>query len=195
MQKLIKTIFWLFMAIGFALLILGKGRLPEFYNPEYMAGAAFLSAFAILFPPLLFRPKNPEQEKAIIKLQTIVILAIIVNGIGALGLYKLYLVGFEYDKFVHFFIPFLFMFGGVTLFTNFFNKSFQKALGLTITFVLLGGFAWELFELLADRAFGTEMLGYYGLEVGKDTIIDIIMNVLGILAGAIVIVLRRRKSS
>ncbi len=182
------------MAGGFALLILGRDRLPEFYNPGYMAAAAFLSAFAILLPSLLFRSKSPEQEKAVIKLQTIIILTVVINGAGALGLYKLYLVGFEYDKFVHFFIPFLFMLGWVTLFTDFFDKSFRKALGLTVFFVLLGGFAWELFELLADRAFGTEMLGYYGLEVGRDTIIDIIMNALGTLAGVIVIVLRRRKT-
>lgn len=178
--------------IGGLILLFGKGEwFPEFYNPQFMGIMGLISAFLIVLPRLIFRQNQsyevkPRKIEALDFIQNSLAIVLLLNAAGALGLFQLYKVGFEYDKLLHFIVPAVSVFALVYFSFYWYQVKFGKSLFLAIISVFLLGFVWELFELFGDRNFGTEMLGYYGEFVNKDTFWDLALNVLGIAAGAIV---------
>jgi len=193
MQKTIKIISWIFIFSGIALLVIGPDRLPDFYNPGYMAGAAFASAFAIIAPVWFFKSEDPLKKKARLELQGFILLAVVLNGLGALGLYKLYLVGFEYDKFVHFITPLVLVLGAARFGMIWYGRDIGSALKWSLAAVLVGAVGWEFYEVFSDAIFGTQSFGVYGEAVVKDTVIDLLMNIFGAALAAIIIIFYKRK--
>jgi len=193
MQKTIKIISWIFILSGIALLTIGSDRLPDFYNPGYMAGSAFASALAIMILAWFFKSEDPRKKKARIELQGFILLALALNAVGALGLYKLYLVGFEYDKLVHFMTPLILVLGAVRFRMVWYGRDIGSALKWSLGVVLAGAVGWEIFELLSDVILGTETMGLYGEAVVRDTIIDLVMNVLGAVFATIIVIFYKRK--
>lgn len=115
---------------------------------------------------------------------------LLLNAAGALGLFQLYKVGFEYDKFLHFIIPAISVITITYFNCHWYGIKLSKAIILSVIIVVLIGFLWELFEVFGDWTFKTKMLGQYGKFVTKDTVWDLIINILGITSGAIISIIR-----
>jgi len=193
MQKTIKIISWIFILGGFALLIIDSDRLPDFYNPGYMAASAFLSALAITAPTWFFKSKDPLKKKARLELQELILLAVVLNGLGALGLYRISSPFFAYDKLVHFMNPLILVLGLARFGMNWYERNVGAAVKWASIVVLIAVFGWEVFEWLSDVLLGTQTMGFYGEAVIRDTIVDSIMNILGIVLAVIIVVFYKRK--
>lgn len=184
-QKISKIIAIVFVIAGLVL-ILGKQEwFPEFYRPQFMGVIALLSAFLIISPRFIFKPSSEElnKQKSLNLLQAVLVVGLVLNSLGALGLFQLYKIGLEYDKFVHFVVPFLFTMALSRFCFDWHKWSFKKSIILSAVLVILGGFLWELFEFFGDSLFKTQMLGYYRRFIVKDTVWDLIMNLFGVLGG------------
>ncbi len=195
MNKFIKFSVIAFIA-GSLILFFGKGNwFPDFYNPKFMGVIGLLCACLIILPRLVFKSAISEiKEKALTFLQNILAIILLLNAAGALGLFQLYKIGFEYDKFLHFIVPSL-----IVIALTYFNyhwydiQKFGKSLILSTILVIVGGFAWELFEFLGDSILKTQMLGYYGKFISEDTFWDLIMNGLGSIAGIFISIVKVKK--
>jgi hypothetical protein len=119
MKKASKFTAIVFIIAGL-ILIFGKQEwFPEFYRPQFMGIMAFVSAFLIISPRFIFsarggsafggKPSSEElnKQKSLNLLQAVLVAGLTLNSLGALGLFQLYKIGFEYDKFLHFIAPFL----------------------------------------------------------------------------------------
>jgi hypothetical protein len=176
----------IFVIAGLILFFGNREWFPDFYNPKFMAVMAFLSSFLIFLPRLIFRTNGDfEKQRELNFLQTVLAAILLLNGLGSLGLFQLYKIGFEYDKLLHFVVPFISV---ITIGRFGFRRygwNFKKSIVLAASIVFLGGLIWELFEYFGDYFFETQMLGYYGEFIVKDTVWDLIFNTLGIAVGVI----------
>jgi hypothetical protein len=176
-----------------ALLIFGNfSFLPDFYQPVLMGSLALVSAFLILLPRAFFRPSGEVQERALWRMQTVIAICLLINGAGGLGLYKLYLIGFQYDKLAHFATSLIFTVGLAYFLRDWFGKRFVKSVAISGTAVLIGGFLWELLEAFSDTFLGTQLVGGGTGNIRRDTTIDIAMNGLGILFAVLYISTKNR---
>ncbi len=190
-EKFINFSIIVFIVIGIILLLGKKDWFPEFYNPVYMGLFAFISAFLLHSSPKIFYKLNQIDSE---KLQLTVASALLLNGIGSLGLFKLYVVGFEYDKLVHFIVPLIFTVNFAGIFNKWHGLVFGRSLIMAAVAIFLLGLFWEIFEFSSDVLFGTETFGIYGKEALRDTIQDISANVLGILAGIFYVKLKNKNN-
>lgn len=178
------------------ILIFGKREwFPDFYRPQFMGIIALLSAFLIVLPSLIFSarggfafgekpsPEELNKQKSLNLLQAVLVAGLALNSLGALGLFQLYKIGFEYDKLLHFVVPFLSVMAFSRFGLDWYGWSLKKSIILSTVLVILGGFFWEFFEFFGDRLFKTEMSGYYGKFIIKDTIWDLAMNFFGVIGG------------
>lgn len=133
---------------------------PSFYDLPYMGIAALVCALAIFL--------IPEQFKISLAL------ILLFNASGDLGLYELYRYGFEYDKVIHFVSPVIAV------------LALCKAMPLrrAVLIVIAGALAWELFEYSSDALIKTHLFGVYRQHVWSDTIMDLVMNALGVIIAA-----------
>ncbi len=179
--------------IGGLILLFGKGEwFPDFYNPKFMGVIGLFCAFLIILPRLIFKTTISEtKEKALTFLQNILVISLLLNAAGALGLFQLYKVGFEYDKFLHFIIPVISVIAIAYFSYNWYGHTLRKSLILAAMLVFLGSFLWELYEFFGDWTFKTQMLGQYGKFVAKDTLWDLIMNFLGTICAVIVLLYKK----
>lgn len=176
------------------ILIFGKIEwLPDFYNPRFMGAMSFISAFLIFLPRIFFRPLETEKQKSLSRFQTTIAISLLINGAGGLGLFRLYEAGFEYDKLVHFLVPLILTASFARFHSQWYSVPVKKSLFLAVIIILLGGVLWEGWEIFADWLFNTRTLGYYGNNITQDTIIDIVMNGVGILAGGIFVIAKKNK--
>jgi len=184
MKKASKFIAAVFIIAGLILIFGKREWFPEFYRPQFMGIIAFVSAFLIVLPSLIFQfPDDSLKQKTLIFFQNVLVVGLALNSLGALGLFQLYKIGFEYDKLIHFIVPFLSVMAFSRFGINWYGWSFKKSIILSVVLVILGGFLWELFEFFGDRLFKTEMSGYYGKFIVKDTVWDLAMNLFGVIGG------------
>lgn len=157
-----------FVVAGLVLLLTDKAIWPNYYDLPYMGYAALACALAVFLIPLRFK----------VPLSWILLM----SGLGDLGLYQLYQYGFEYDKLVHVTVPLIAVF------------VISRVYGIrnAIIIAIVGSFAWELFEYLADTFIKTHLFGVYRHQIFTDTMLDILANTSGIAIG---IVLYYYKSS
>ncbi len=184
-KKFIKLTVVIYIAVGFFLIFGKTSWFPEFYNPRFMGGLAFVSVLLMLAPHFVFNSNGEQRQQSVFLLQKVVTVTMILNGLGGLGLYQLYRFGFEYDKLMHFVGPMLFTVSASYLLHSWYATDIKKSLGAAVIIVMLFGIGWEFFELFADLWFGTETLGQYGQGIPEDTVVDIIMNSFGTLSGAL----------
>jgi len=190
-EKIVSSAIVIYIISGLILLIGKRSWFPDFYNPEFMGALAIISALLIILPRLVFKSENPVRKNAVLDLQTTLAISLLVNGAGGLGLYQLYQYGFEYDKLMHFIVPFLLTISGSRFISLWYNIEIEKALFISAVLIVLGSLAWEIFEFLSDWYIGTQTLGFYGKEITKDTIVDVIINAIGIIAGSIFILRKK----
>ena len=195
MKKASKFIAAVFIIAGLILIFGKREWFPEFYRPQFMGIIAFVSALLIILPRFIFsarggsafsgKPSSEElnKQKSLNLLQAVLVVGLALNSLGALGLFQLYKIGFEYDKLIHFVVPFLSVIAFSRFGLDWYGWSFGKSIILAAVLVILGGFLWELFEFFGDRLFKTEMSGYYGKFIIKDTVWDLAMNFFGVIGG------------
>ena len=179
-EKFINFSIVVFIIIGIVLLLGKNSWFPEFYNSVYMGIFSFISALLLYYSKRIFYKLSQVDSE---KLQSIITSALILNGFGSLGLYKLYALGFEYDKLVHFIVPLIFTVNFVGVLNKSRGLTFNQSLIAVSISIFLLGLLWEIFEFSSDILFGTKTFGIYGKEAFRDTVQDILANVLGILAG------------
>ena len=181
-----------YVLAGSLLLVIPSGIFPVFYKPTLMASLAFVSAFLIFLPRIIFRkPVDEKKKRALIKFQFLITFILLINGIGGLGLYKLYKIGFEYDKLMHFVSPLLAVLFGSAFISVWFRKNAKIALVITVSLILLGGVLWEILEATSDKFLGTTLLGGGENLIAVDTAKDLFMNVIGTILGAIIFLKKR----
>lgn len=192
-QKISKIIAIVFIIAGLVLILGEQEWFPEFYRPQFMGIIAFISAFLIVLPRLIFQfPDDPLKQKTLNFFQNVLVAGLVLNSLGALGLFQLYKIGFEYDKLLHFIVPFLSVIAFNRFGLDWYGWSFGKSIILSTVLVILGGFLWEFFEFFGDNLLKTEMSGYYGKFIVKDTVWDLIINFFGVIAGILSFVFIKR---
>jgi len=192
MELFVKASLAFYIAAG-ALLSFGDfGFFPDFYQPRLMGALALVSAFLIVLPRIFFKPRNETQTHALARIQTVITLGLVINGAGGLGLYQLHLIGFEYDKLAHFLTTFLFTVGLTYFLRDWFGKGFTRSVVIAATAVIIGGFVWEFLEAFSDVILGTQLVGGGSGGIGRDTTIDVLMNMAGISFGIVIVAIRRR---
>ncbi len=194
MRKFVNFSIFAFVVSGIVLIVTPADILHTFYMPWIMGMFALVSAVIILMPRIIFRkPKSEEKGRALDLFQFTITVALILNGLGSLGLYRLQLTGFQYDKFLHFIIPLLFVIWGVQFVKVWFDLKPGKALVIVGVLVFWGGILWELFEALVDKFLGTAfLLGGGTRGVAFEIMFDVVMNTLGIIVGIAFIFWRKR---
>ncbi len=190
-EKFVNFSIIVFIVIGIVLLLGKDGWFPEFYNPVYMGIFSFISAFLLYFSKKNFYKLSQVDFE---KLQLIVVFTLVLNGFGSLGLYKLYIVGFEYDKLLHFIVPLIFTVNFAGIFSKQRGLTFNKSLIAVSIAIFLFGLFWEIFEISSDILFSTETFGIYGKETFRDTIQDISANAFGIFTGIFYLKFKNKKA-
>src|SRR3989339_183428 len=199
MRKFVKFSIIFLLASGIFLLISPIRWFPEFYDVRYMGIAAFICAAAIFFLPKIFlvpagAPGAEKKNKSADLFQVGLSLAIINNALGDMGLYQLYKVGFEYDKFIHLTTSFLAILIIATVLEGRFEVRVFYSILVALIIVVFAGLFWELFEYLSDTVLKTHIYGVYGVNINSDTQFDILSNVVGSLAGVLVLFFKKRSS-
>lgn len=192
-EKILKFSIAGFLLAGLVFILGNASWFPDFYAPKLFGIFSFISAFFIILPKFLFRSKPDElgmKKESLINFQIALAISLILNGFGSLGLFQLYKVGFEYDKMVHFITGLIMTIAFSRLLFYRYEFSFTKAVFLSAFLMLVAGALWEIFEFLSDFILGTKTLGVYGAQIKKDTILDLVFDFLGIVAG--ILVLSRR---
>ncbi|MBX4211674.1 MAG: hypothetical protein KW806_02690 [Candidatus Yanofskybacteria bacterium] len=190
-KKFIVIVIWGMLLVGAILLSAPKQWFPDFYTPRFMGVGALLFAVIIFLPQIFFRTSGQHKDfqikkNVILNLQVILAVCFLLAGLGELGLWKLYLYGFEYDKFVHFLVPMMLTISGSHLLFHWWGLKRKNAVLVTALLVFIGSLAWEALEFYSDRIFGTQLFGVYGQNLSGDTIWDVVFDILGISIGWLV---------
>jgi hypothetical protein len=186
-----------FVIGGLLLLSTNPQWLPAHTSPEAMANLAFVYAFLIFLPVLVFRMPDDidvlsieKRKRALSNLQTAIAASLFLDAAGGLGLFELYKVGIHYDKMVHFTVSSIFIVALAYFILEWYTPNIMKALAISAVVVLCGGIAWELIEFSSDFFFGTKRFGIRGENLVVDTALDLFMDALG-TTGAVFLVLKR----
>lgn len=177
-----------FVIAGFVLLFGPSEWFPDFYHPKFMGIWALINALLIAAPVIVFKSKNPKEMHAAVGLQMGLTLALILNGLGALGFYQLFRWGVPYDKIVHFSASLILTVAFANFVWLWFGVQSKKLIVFVLFFSLLAGVGWEGLEFSFDFLFGTKTLGLNGEHIIWDSIVDIIMDVFGILLGFLIFI-------
>ena len=175
---------------GIILLVFPVSWFPSFYDVRYMGFVGLAYAVLITFLPRLLRVSENETDAARKNhaadlFQFLLIFVFISNVAGDLGLYKLYTVGFEFDKLLHLIIPFT----SVIVISIILNQRFRirkyYAIAMAFGFIILCGVVWEVYEYATDIILKTHISGVYGLGISIDTKFDLIYDVFGSVFGVL----------
>lgn len=191
-SRFLKISVLIFLLAGFVFILGDPSWFPDFYAPKLFGIFSFISAFVIILPARIFHAHEQKKKESLINLQTVITIGLFLNGFGSLGLFQLYRVGFQYDKVLHFsialiVIPFLAYF-----IYNWYELTFRKSILLAALIMILTGLIWEGLEYSIDFIFKTKTFGLYGTEPIRDTILDLIFNVVGACIAVSFLLYRRR---
>ncbi len=188
----------LFVSASLLLWLLPARLIPDFYDRYYMSVASILGVAIIYVLPRLFRvasdmPGAIEKNKAVDYFQLLLTGVIFANALGEFGLYQLYKIGFEFDKFLHLGISFLSVLILPRLVEPHYGIPRMRAMWLVFLFIFCGGFVWELYEFLTDLILGTHLFGVYQGNITQDTKMDVLCNIIGATLGLMLGWVRMRK--
>lgn len=183
-----------FIAAGLALLLFPKEWFPSFYQPVFMGSVALASPFLAYLPKISVKADTPEKKRTVMKIRALIMASLTIGGLGELGLYQLYRMGFEYDKLAHFTVSMLLTSVYAESLMAWKYHSFRKLPWSVALAVFGAGVLWETLEATSDTILGTEVWGIYGRAIARDTLWDIFFNTFGILAGMIVLAIRHSRT-
>lgn len=175
---------------GIILLVFPVSWFPSFYDVRYMGFGSLVYAVLIIFLPRLLRVSENETDAARKNhaadlFQFVLAFNFISNAAGDLGLYKLYTVGFEFDKLLHFIIPFTSVIAISIILNQRLEIRKRYAIAMAFGFIILCGVGWEAYEYAADIILKTHISGVYGLYINTDTKFDFAYDVFGSVFGAL----------
>lgn len=201
-NRFLKFSFWAFVLGGLVLFFSNPAWFPDFYDTKYFGVSALLYALVIILPALVWRIDNKTEKsiankktKALARLQSALAVALWLGVIGSLGLFRLYKFGFEYDKLAHFLSSSVISIALIYFLFNWYELRFKESVFFGVILVVAGGFLWEFIEFSSDFLFNTNSFGIYGEDIFRDSLWDIISDILGAVFGAGFLILRRRKKS
>lgn len=186
LKNVLNVLVWTFVGFGLYLLLIADERFQPY--PKFQAGIAFLSVLAMFLPYIVFRFMRLYarfERGLLIHLESLVVLPLTLNGLGARWLYDM---DFEFDSFVHFANTFLLVLlaGSVLwlihppLMTRYRVLTF---VGLAVAFLVIG-VLFEAYEKFSDLWFHTQMWGDGGVNIINDTRDDIFYDALGAIGAA-----------
>ncbi|HCU71035.1 MAG TPA: hypothetical protein DIC35_04800 [Candidatus Moranbacteria bacterium] len=193
-RNFIKLSIAIFLIAAIAMFASPKEWRYFLYHPIYLGIVFLVSAFLIYFPQIVFRFTVQEKKEMIRKTQATLASAFLLNALGEFGFYKLYLIGFEYDKLIHLVNSMLFSFLLGKILVIWKNFSFRQTVWRTVLAIFIGGVGWELWEIFSDFVFHTLEWGVYGEHNFVDTIGDLIWNCAGILMGVVLLKLTMKEA-
>ena len=185
LNKFVRFSFFALIIAGLALLLGNKSWWPSFYTPFFYGWAFLTSAGLIILPKYIFRTKDKCRRETLILLQAAIALALVLNALGELYLYKLYQYGIQYDKFLHFTNSFLLVVVIASFLEIWYELPFKKALGFAALAVIAGSFLWEVIEYSSDLIFKTSEFGVYGQYMFSDTLFDLLSDGLGVILSSV----------
>lgn len=183
-KAIVSTFYLSYLGAILLLIFLPNTALPDFYKSYFMAGVSTVSVVVVFLFGYFFSTNDKKQNDVVEYCQAALAVSIGLNGIGGLGLYKLYKVGIPYDKIMHFVIPVILLVFGAYFLVHRFNKTKKYAIVFMIIAVFVGSVLWEGVEVGQDRIFGTKTAGVYGEDYINDTILDIVSAIAGLAVGA-----------
>jgi uncharacterized membrane protein YhaH (DUF805 family) len=175
--------FWLLLCLAVTFW-LGKLQVPDRDTEWFLGYMAVLSAGLLLVPTIMMRlPRFRDRATASIVgfYEFLAVLGLAAAWAGSFGLY---LAGFGYDTFIHFFSSALFAYILVDAIVRAFPGLVGQWWKVWVVVILLGmagGVGNELFEWGGDQLFGTKMFGKVG--VPHDTAYDLVADAAGVLVG------------
>ncbi len=145
-------------------------------------------AVLIAFLPRLLHVAENEidavrKNRAADLLQFALVFIFISNALGDLGLYRLYKFGFEFDKLLHFLIPFTSVIVVSVIFNQRWGIRESYAIAAAFGFIIFCGLGWEVYEYAADIVLKTRISGVYGLDISADTKFDLAYDFFGSILG------------
>lgn len=176
----------LLVLMGCILLFSPKAWFPNFYSPIFMGIVALISPVLIYLPKFILKKSNPKKRKLILEMRSVIAFALLINFGGELGLFQLYKIGFEYDKFFHFLVSMMLAFILGESLKEWEHFSLRKRMLVVFLVAFGSGLVWEFFEASSDFLFKTQEWGVYGEHLALDTLKDIGFNTLGALAGIVI---------
>ncbi|MCX6780656.1 MAG: hypothetical protein NT003_00855 [Candidatus Magasanikbacteria bacterium] len=195
-SRLFLRVFYVAYAIGIvALLVIPMSWMPAFYHPVFMAGISSLALTVVMLPGFFTRHLQQQHQSMVERYQASLAFCAGVNGLGGLGLYKLYEYGIQYDKILHFLVSVIFVLGIAHFLHYFHARSRTIAIILAVIIVILCGFAWEGWEVLQDHLFGTQTSGVYGADYFSDTFFDLLFDIFGSIVGGILLYIDSSRST
>jgi hypothetical protein len=188
--KLLTFLVWGMAFVGVFLIFAPPSILPSFYVPQFMGIGALIFSLLILLPEWIFQTDDEKKLKARDHLQISLALCFVLSGMGELGLWQLYLIGFQYDKFVHIIVPALLTISGTHFVEAWWGIRWNRTLIGMVIGVGVASIGWEAIEFYSDRIFGTQLFGVYGTQISQDTIVDVLCDAIGI---GIAIIIRQQE--
>lgn len=165
--RCVNVLVWLSSLVGVGF---GIYHHVKIYDPFVLVSAMIYVAIVIAT-----RWLHPNRKLTAI-FQIFLIVNMVLNGLGTNGLYR---TSLHYDDLVHFTSPAMLMFAGL-LWQDIRRKPFWPA----VVFTIVVSFGWEPTEIVLDAVLKTHTYGQEGQDL--DTVYDIIMDISGIGAVAIV---------
>lgn len=192
MKRFIRFSQIVFTLAGLILILGERHWFPDYYKPDLMGAISFAYAFLIHSPVLVWRTEDARKIKYRLRLQLALALGLLLSGLGSLGLWGLYKIGFEYDKVVHFIFSFLLTFAGAQFLKEYYTLSWKRAIWWIILVMVPVSVVWELVELFSARVLE---LGFYGHWWDRDSIIDIILDLAGMGAGILSVLWKKNENT
>ncbi len=173
--------------VGFVLLIVPTAWFPSYYDTRFMGVFMIVGVIGIAFIPLLLpshRLKDRPYTTTDVFRATLIV-SILGDALGSLGLYQLYKVGISYDKILHFVTPFILTLSLSVIILKSYHKTPLTAVAIAFAIVVICAIDWELFEATCDNIFHTHLTGVYHTDIYNDTKHDLIFDGLGAISGVL----------
>ncbi len=188
-KNLVNVIFWTFLLFGIYFLSLARESSWEY--PRYQGVIAFVSAFFIVLPLVVYRSTRLRRhcrKNFLYVTEALIAIPLSLNGIGALYFFD---VPWEFDSFIHFLNEFLavllifFVLGAAIKQNTIFTRTLLFFLCVGGAFLF--GIVNEGWEFFSDLVFHTRVWGQLGQDPWYDTAGDVLYDALGSGVGALFI--------
>ncbi len=167
-----------------------SAALYEFFTTErlvVMIPYGFIVPILLILPRLFYKfnsqLKNQVTKDWLKYVELICFFIVALNAPGSLWLHKM---GFQYDRFLHFFIAFFSLMILFLFLLPYRGDLKGKNNIIIITVFVLGVFVflWEYLQYFIDESFGTKLFFDVNQTEKMDFIEDVIFGFLGLCAGA-----------
>lgn len=173
-----------FVITGLVFMMAPSDYFPAYYHQELIGIVSLLTPILLGLPRWTLPIETESQKRLVAKMERNILVILLLGGAGELGLFQLYRYGLEYDKLLHFVIPWIMTASFSIIAQTWWHFPRRKALLFSAILVFGSGIVWECLEAVSDILFGTAVWGVYGNHIPEDTLKDILYNGLGIAFGS-----------